>query len=307
MSLPSGQIITSQSEQKRSTLIGRLSIIIFATTFFYMLLDLLLDVHVQYFIYVSFLFFSVLTYILNYFNQIGLAKITGLVFFNVLIFLVASSEPFETGIHLHFFSAGAVAVVIYGFEEWEKGVGFIAFSLVLYLTVFLFSFDFIDYRPFTHEQSRIFFVINITVTCIISTYSFFLFSKINYNIEQLMLLNQQLMKEQNERLEKVNGELDRFVYSASHDLRAPLSSLTGLITLSGMTTDIQEIREYHVHMQNRIVVMDKFIKEIIDYSRNARGEVLCEQINLKQLVDEVADSLKFVKDSDEIVVFNKIS
>jgi light-regulated signal transduction histidine kinase (bacteriophytochrome) len=35
----------------------------------------------------------------------------------------------------------------------------------------------------------------------------------------------------NNNLIKANKELDKFVYSASHDLRAPISSLQGLMKL----------------------------------------------------------------------------
>lgn len=88
---------TNLSEQKRSKLVSRLSVIVFIVTFFYMMLDLILKIHVQAFIYVGFLLCATATFLLNYFNRLDAAKITGLTFFNVLIFLVASSEPFETG------------------------------------------------------------------------------------------------------------------------------------------------------------------------------------------------------------------
>ena len=42
---------------------------------------------------------------------------------------------------------------------------------------------------------------------------------------------------QNDELKKVNSELDRFVYSVSHDLRAPLLSTLGLIDISRQETD----------------------------------------------------------------------
>ena len=38
----------------------------------------------------------------------------------------------------------------------------------------------------------------------------------------------------NNELQQANQELDRFVYSASHDLSAPLKSIRGLVTLSRM-------------------------------------------------------------------------
>jgi len=46
-----------------------------------------------------------------------------------------------------------------------------------------------------------------------------------------------LLKKQNEELTKINAELDRFVYSASHDLRAPLMSVKGLLNMIKVDTD----------------------------------------------------------------------
>ena len=55
---------------------------------------------------------------------------------------------------------------------------------------------------------------------------------------------QKQKKQAIESLQKANQELDRFVYSAAHDLRAPVASLLGLLNLSKDETDIGKIREY---------------------------------------------------------------
>ena len=49
-----------------------------------------------------------------------------------------------------------------------------------------------------------------------------------------------LLFEKNEELQKTNEELDRFVYSASHQLRSPISSILGLINISRNLTDRPE-------------------------------------------------------------------
>lgn len=100
--------------------------------------------------------------------------------------------------------------------------------------------------------------------------------------------------DKNTELEKTNEELDRFVYRASHDMRAPLSTLLGLLNLAKTTKKAPELEEYHDMMTNRINIMDGFIKEVTDYSRNARLEVVSNLVNIYQLVEEVRKSFEFL-------------
>ncbi|MFM8914549.1 MAG: sensor histidine kinase, partial [Flammeovirgaceae bacterium] len=109
---------------------------------------------------------------------------------------------------------------------------------------------------------------------------------------------------QNQILVKSNAELDRFVYSASHDLRAPLSSMAGLIDL--IHRDDSETDKYLAMIKDRIGVMDRFITEVIDYSRNARLGINNERILIKTMVDEVVSLLQF-SIPPSIEVFNNVS
>jgi signal transduction histidine kinase len=80
------------------------------------------------------------------------------------------------------------------------------------------------------------------------------------------LINEKLLQK-NEELQKANIELDRFVYSASHDLRAPLTSLRGLIQIIEMTlnTEQEELKEPLSLMSTTIDKMDVFIGSIFDW------------------------------------------
>jgi signal transduction histidine kinase len=124
--------------------------------------------------------------------------------------------------------------------------------------------------------------------------------RLNYNAEKSLITKQAETTLQNEKLKKANSELDRFVYSASHDLRAPLSSISGLIGLA--QHEPTAMPQYLVMMQDRVGVMDRFIREIIDYSRNARLDLQIEKINLKKLIEDVVEVLKFAPHRDHIKI-----
>jgi signal transduction histidine kinase len=109
------------------------------------------------------------------------------------------------------------------------------------------------------------------------------------------------IQEMNKKLIKVNGELDGFVYSASHDLRSPLASLLGLIDLS--RKDSQNANLYLNKMEKSIKRLDDFISEIIDFSSNERKEVVCDEVDFKSIIDSVVDDLSFL-DSHNIVKKN---
>jgi PAS domain S-box-containing protein len=97
----------------------------------------------------------------------------------------------------------------------------------------------------------------------------------------------------NVQLAKTNEELDRFVYSASHDMRAPLSSLLGLIHLSEKTDRPEEVSMFLQMMKDRIKTMEGFIKEVTDYSRNTRLDLLPAPVKLETLAREVVQTLAY--------------
>lgn len=102
------------------------------------------------------------------------------------------------------------------------------------------------------------------------------------------------LKEQNLALKKLNEELDKFVYSASHDLRAPIASLLGLINIAGKEKSIDVIKEYLQLMANSANKLDSLIRDIINYSWNSRIEVHPESVDCRKLITEIFDSFYYV-------------
>ena len=97
-----------------------------------------------------------------------------------------------------------------------------------------------------------------------------------------------------EQLRKTNSELDSFVYSVSHDLRAPLLSLQGIIELIQETEDLpEEVKEYLAMADTSVHRLDNNIREILEYSRNARLKIAPETFSIREIVEEIFEGLRF--------------
>ncbi|GAB1446337.1 hybrid sensor histidine kinase/response regulator [Flammeovirgaceae bacterium] len=110
------------------------------------------------------------------------------------------------------------------------------------------------------------------------------------------------LRNQNEELIKINEELDSFVYSVSHDLRAPLLSLLGLLNLSRMDERQRDpiYDQYFGMMEKSIKKLDGTLKEILDYSRNARTEVRAVRVDLEHLLKKSMQKLDNMDGFEEI-------
>ncbi|MDO1446852.1 PAS domain-containing protein [Rhodocytophaga aerolata] len=98
-----------------------------------------------------------------------------------------------------------------------------------------------------------------------------------------------------DELNEKNFELDQFVYKTSHDLRAPLSTILGLVTILKQEKEECVKNQYIDLIESRVNKLDKFIKSMLDYSRNTRTGVSCEQVDLEALAKECVHELEYMK------------
>ena len=139
--------------------------------------------------------------------------------------------------------------------------------------------------------------------------------KFNENLEEMVKartheLNEQIetrkkaeekLQGTNKELSKRNTELDNFVYSVSHDLRAPIASVLGLINLAKQDTDMSMKDVYLDMINNSALQQDNFIKEILDQSRNSRLEVKREEVLFQSIIDDTFNQLRFATSTGKAV------
>ncbi|HEY3405527.1 MAG TPA: hybrid sensor histidine kinase/response regulator [Ohtaekwangia sp.] len=111
---------------------------------------------------------------------------------------------------------------------------------------------------------------------------------------------------QNDQLLKINAELDSFVYSVSHNLRAPLMSVLGLLHLAEQETNVTNMRAYHQMMETSIQKLDETLKEILDYSRNARQDIRNEPIEIRKIIDDNLSRLQFMPGFKSLQIIQSI-
>lgn len=109
---------------------------------------------------------------------------------------------------------------------------------------------------------------------------------------------EQRLLEKNEELIKINGELDQFVYSVSHDLRSPLLSIKGILSLINTSENEEERLMYLSLIAKSVDRLDTTVLEILDYSRNARLQNIITEFNFKELINNIFGDLAYITDEN---------
>jgi hypothetical protein len=110
----------------------------------------------------------------------------------------------------------------------------------------------------------------------------------------------QALARQNETLIKINKELDSFVYSISHNLRAPLMSVLGLLDLARNESNSVVIHQYHEMMKSSVCKLDDTLKEILEYSRNARQGLVISEIDFQKTINDNFERMQFMPGYERI-------
>lgn len=98
------------------------------------------------------------------------------------------------------------------------------------------------------------------------------------------------LKEKVAELQKTNDELNRFIYSISHELRAPLASALGVIQLVKLENLIEPhtlLGEYWALMEGCCDKLEYNINKTLQYYKNHRFQTINERVDFKALTDQL--------------------
>lgn len=290
--LGKSNFILSYTEYKRVLLTGQLCAITFFLCFGYFLFDLYHQVYHGFVFQLGCAFAAALSFLLNRFKHYNSAKILLGTTVNFTVFFFSQVEPQVVGLYMFYVPTALGAIAAFGYEERLKSFGLLILPLTLFLISQMTDFTVMDKVSHRSDLDQFNLIVNFTGSLTASVLIIYYLISINFRSEKSLLENEKQISEKNSELTKLNTELDQFVYSTSHDLMAPLSSVRGLIHLSRVTEDKKELRELIDMMDGRVDDLQKFIRDISDYSRNTRLEIEKQKVLVSKLIRTILENLR---------------
>ncbi|SKC72018.1 PAS domain-containing sensor histidine kinase [Ohtaekwangia koreensis] len=113
-------------------------------------------------------------------------------------------------------------------------------------------------------------------------------------------------KKVEEELKIRNTELDNFVYKVSHDLRAPLSSILGLVNLARLPGNTDNPMDYIDIIGEKVQHLDHFIGDVLSHSKNLKMDVTTSKVDFEQIIDRTFEDLNYLEGAKEMVRHVKI-
>ncbi len=290
----------SYSAFKLAALTGRLSLLSFVMNAGYVFFDLYQHVYHSWPLLSISAILSLVSFGLNRQQYYLAAKVVLGLTVNLTIFFFASIEPIETGLSFLFVVCALGAISTLGLEHKKLALVFVLMPVLLFVFSVVFDLEVFIRRETTADYVQMNRIINFMATFVAAVLMIYFLLSLNNHSERALRENEKQLHDKNKELVKTNTELDRFVYSASHDLRSPISSVRGLISLVRLNPHSPDIKSYLEMMDNQLIGLNKFIEDIVLYSRNTRAGYKVELIQLKKLVEEVLISLQFYPGSEKI-------
>jgi signal transduction histidine kinase len=103
-----------------------------------------------------------------------------------------------------------------------------------------------------------------------------------------------LLEDERDKLRKTNRELDSFLYSTSHDLRAPLASVLGIANIAKYEVNDEKALQLFSMIENRAKKLDAVIGDILNLARSKKMELKIEPVDFNKIIEEVLNDVKVI-------------
>lgn len=113
-------------------------------------------------------------------------------------------------------------------------------------------------------------------------------------------------KKVEEELKVRNTELDNFVYKVSHDLRAPLSSILGLVNLAKLPGNDDNPMDYITLIGRKVEDLDHFISDVLSHSKNLKLDVSITKVDFNSIISKTFTDLNYLEGASDVLVYRRV-
>jgi signal transduction histidine kinase len=233
-----------------------------------------------------------------------IAQTKNAVFFisNLLLFMGASMYGREGNSYVSFIPMLVAVVFIYSNKELTSMVVTILITTLNLSVLELTDYSLLSFMADGKMDSEYNRWMVIFIAVVFGFYMLYELIKMNKHTEEkLRRLNNNLQL-RNEKLKRSNTELDSFVYRVSHDLRSPLTSIMGVISIVKTEKDPSKVKAYMKYQEQSVKKLDDLIQDVLDISRNAKLNVVIEPILLKEFIKSCVESFSYLDDFHKIKI-----
>ncbi|MCU0429747.1 MAG: HAMP domain-containing histidine kinase [Cytophagaceae bacterium] len=220
---------------------------------------------------------------------------------NLCVFINGSTYGENAGFQFLWYVIICAVFLLFSIKQYFHLLSSLAICLGFITAAELSHYSLFLLENTSAYSDKIMYITCMATGILMISFYFFYFLRLYYKSEAKLRWFIKTLKNKNLSLNKINGELDSFVYRASHDLRAPLSSLMALVTLAKSESNMGHLKEYIFHQEKSIQKLDSYIVDILNLSKNARKDIELSEIRLTELLDEILTQYAFLKGYDRIV------
>ncbi|MFN0048566.1 MAG: sensor histidine kinase [Cytophagales bacterium] len=256
---------------------------------------------------ICFLSFYTLCFVVNYFGYTLLAGYLMSYGCAFIIIFASVAQGFEGNILIFFIPLLIANYFLIDFKDSGLVLLQLLFPLLYLIIDRYFDLSIYQFLKPSPDSRKVELMVTTTLSMALSSVFVFFIIKEAYNNEQSIKKSLSQASEQNIELVKRNDELDRFVYSVSHELRAPIATMRGLTNLINQEKNVDEIRNYLLLQEKCLVRLDQYIKDILGYYANDRLNLLLQEVDFADIVSKNLLKFEFELEKQNIIVTSSIN
>jgi PAS domain S-box-containing protein len=98
-------------------------------------------------------------------------------------------------------------------------------------------------------------------------------------------------KLEQQQLQKENDQLDQFIFKTTHDLRAPINSALGLVSLAENASEEEKLK-YLQMVRASLMKLETFIEEVNSFYKNDKMAIQTERIEIESMLQTEIEALQ---------------